>query len=57
MTAVWQSDNMASNKEMKMKRGHAIKFLYEEKVAPTGTRGCMLTIDGDQTVHKNTVRQ
>ena len=55
MAAEGQSDKMASDKEVHMKQRCVIKFLHEEKIAPTDIHQCLLNVSGDETVNVSTV--
>ena len=57
MVAEGQSDKMASDVEVQMKKRCANAFLKEEKkMAPTDIHQCLINVYGDQTVDVSTVR-
>ena len=50
----WQSDKMASDKEVRMEQRCDTEFLHAEKMAPTDIHQCLLNIYGDQTADVST---
>jgi hypothetical protein len=57
MTAVGQSDEMASDMEVRLKQRCVTEFLHAEKIAPNDIHQCLLNFYGDQTEDVNTVRR
>jgi len=57
MTAVRQSDKMASDMEVCMKQRCVIEFLHAKKIAPNDIHRRLLNVYGDQIVDVSTVRR
>ena len=57
MTAVGQSNKMASDMEVRMKRRCVTEFLHAEKIAPKDIHRRLLNVYGDVTVDVSTVRR
>jgi len=57
MAAEGQSDRIAFDMEVDLKKRCVVKFLHVEEMAPTDTYQCLLNIFGEQTVDVSTVRR
>ena len=57
MTAEGQSDNMASDMEVRMKQRCVTEFLHAKKIAPNDFHRRLLNAYGNQTVDVSTVRR
>ena len=57
MAAEGQSDKMASEVEVRVKRRVVLEFLRAGKMAPIDFHQCLLNVSGDQTVDVSTEGQ
>jgi len=51
-----QSDKMAPDMEVCVKKRRVIEFFHEEKMAPIDIHRCLLNVYGGQTVYVSMVR-